>query len=202
MHMNPAPNLPSFVTSWLLARFLTLCPPPPPPSPPSCQLFADVCPRTAENFRQFCTGEFRSASLAPLLPSWLSSDACPQKESTAARVQGHCVPQGYQRLHDSGRGFYEGGWHRMSGPCSSPPPPSCHSAGLLFPRALPPGYFPCFPPPPSFWRATIRTSPPLTPSVPQRSFPITPPLLGTSRRPNPHVFRASTARSLTTKTST
>ncbi|XP_065188402.1 peptidyl-prolyl cis-trans isomerase H-like [Sycon ciliatum] len=23
------------------------------------ELFADVCPRTAENFRQFCTGEFR-----------------------------------------------------------------------------------------------------------------------------------------------
>jgi hypothetical protein len=26
------------------------------------QLFADTCPRTAENFRQFCTGEFRSAA--------------------------------------------------------------------------------------------------------------------------------------------
>ena len=23
------------------------------------ELFADVCPRTAENFRQFCTGEYR-----------------------------------------------------------------------------------------------------------------------------------------------
>lgn len=27
------------------------------------ELFADVCPRTAENFRQFCTGEFRKNSL-------------------------------------------------------------------------------------------------------------------------------------------
>lgn len=26
------------------------------------ELFADVCPRTAENFRQFCTGEFRKDS--------------------------------------------------------------------------------------------------------------------------------------------
>eukprot|EP01036_Dinobryon_divergens_P060080 gene60080-80128_t len=23
------------------------------------ELFADVCPKTAENFRQFCTGEYR-----------------------------------------------------------------------------------------------------------------------------------------------
>jgi peptidyl-prolyl isomerase H (cyclophilin H) len=23
------------------------------------ELFADICPRTAENFRQFCTGEYR-----------------------------------------------------------------------------------------------------------------------------------------------
>lgn len=27
------------------------------------ELFADICPRTAENFRQFCTGEFRRNSL-------------------------------------------------------------------------------------------------------------------------------------------
>ena len=27
------------------------------------ELFADVCPRTAENFRQFCTGEYRKNSL-------------------------------------------------------------------------------------------------------------------------------------------
>ena len=27
------------------------------------ELFADVCPRTAENFRQFCTGEFKRNSL-------------------------------------------------------------------------------------------------------------------------------------------
>eukprot|EP01038_Epipyxis_sp_PR26KG_P016395 gene16395-22350_t len=27
------------------------------------ELFADICPRTAENFRQFCTGEFRTNSL-------------------------------------------------------------------------------------------------------------------------------------------
>jgi len=27
------------------------------------ELFADVCPRTAENFRQFCTGEYRQNTL-------------------------------------------------------------------------------------------------------------------------------------------
>ena len=27
------------------------------------ELFADLCPRTAENFRQFCTGEFRPAQV-------------------------------------------------------------------------------------------------------------------------------------------
>ncbi len=27
------------------------------------ELFKDVCPRTAENFRQFCTGEFKRSSL-------------------------------------------------------------------------------------------------------------------------------------------
>jgi cyclophilin family peptidyl-prolyl cis-trans isomerase len=27
------------------------------------ELFADVCPRTAENFRQFCTGEFKKSNL-------------------------------------------------------------------------------------------------------------------------------------------
>ena len=26
------------------------------------ELFADICPKTAENFRQFCTGEFKYAS--------------------------------------------------------------------------------------------------------------------------------------------
>uniref|UniRef100_A0A7S0XF73 Peptidyl-prolyl cis-trans isomerase n=1 Tax=Mantoniella antarctica TaxID=81844 RepID=A0A7S0XF73_9CHLO len=28
------------------------------------ELFADICPKTAENFRQFCTGEFRKAQVA------------------------------------------------------------------------------------------------------------------------------------------
>ena len=27
------------------------------------ELFADVCPKTAENFRQFCTGEYRKADV-------------------------------------------------------------------------------------------------------------------------------------------
>ena len=26
------------------------------------ELFADICPKTAENFRQLCTGEFRSVA--------------------------------------------------------------------------------------------------------------------------------------------
>ena len=28
------------------------------------ELFADVCPKTAENFRQFCTGEYKRSSLS------------------------------------------------------------------------------------------------------------------------------------------
>eukprot|EP00953_Heterococcus_sp_UTEX-ZZ885_P000977 1036-Heterococcus_DN1.PRE.2 len=27
------------------------------------ELFADVCPKTAENFRQFCTGEYKVSNL-------------------------------------------------------------------------------------------------------------------------------------------
>lgn len=27
------------------------------------ELFADICPKTAENFRQFCTGEYKKNSL-------------------------------------------------------------------------------------------------------------------------------------------
>ena len=28
------------------------------------ELFADVCPKTSENFRQFCTGEFKKSGKA------------------------------------------------------------------------------------------------------------------------------------------
>lgn len=28
------------------------------------ELFADICPKTAENFRQFCTGEYKKSSLS------------------------------------------------------------------------------------------------------------------------------------------
>ena len=35
------------------------------------ELFADVCPKTAENFRQFCTGEFKKNNLS------LGYKACP-----------------------------------------------------------------------------------------------------------------------------
>lgn len=30
------------------------------------ELFADVCPRTAENFRQFCTGEMKNKEGLPI----------------------------------------------------------------------------------------------------------------------------------------
>jgi hypothetical protein len=34
------------------------------------ELFADICPKTAENFRQLCTGEFRQGAPAQQMP-WL-----------------------------------------------------------------------------------------------------------------------------------
>jgi hypothetical protein len=82
------------------------------------ELFADICPKTAENFRQLCTGEFRRgrygvygfnlASYAPITAtqnrdcqSHTVDSTVPcvvQAERHAHRVQGVHPPSGEQVL--------------------------------------------------------------------------------------------------------
>ena len=64
------------------------------------ELWADICPQTAENFRQFCTGEFKvpssqsshiSALLSPL-SSLLSPLSRLLLHDTLARIRIHSLP--------------------------------------------------------------------------------------------------------------
>lgn len=70
------------------------------------ELFADICPRTAENFRQFCTGI--SAHVMPchdlVLYDSLVKYICvrgAQAAKLTSRVQGVSNAQNYKRIHDS-----------------------------------------------------------------------------------------------------
>ena len=102
------------------------------------ELFADVAPRTSENFRQLCTGEFRKSGqpLGELLEVRLVDDlggldGGPDATRAAMaltvtilppvpmlpflyflihRLQALQVSQGDQGLYDPGRRFFEGGW--------------------------------------------------------------------------------------------
>ena len=78
------------------------------------ELFADICPKTCENFRQLCTGEFRwgRLMLVHMLPpcnAVLQPHLLLQEEHGAHRVQGLHVPPHHQRLHDPGRRLCKGG---------------------------------------------------------------------------------------------
>ena len=86
------------------------------------ELFSDIAPKTAENFRQFCTGEYRflfisnfthflilrmiSFSFSFILFDEYNNDL--QKSWITCWLQGMPVPQGHQRFHDSGWWFCQG----------------------------------------------------------------------------------------------
>ena len=63
------------------------------------ELFADICPKTAENFRQLCTGEFRSVagthiacSCVPPLHMWAHVNILPHAGKTTCQRGTRDVP--------------------------------------------------------------------------------------------------------------
>lgn len=86
------------------------------------ELWADICPKTAENFRQFCTGASRRED--PPLSS--RAQPCPgcrrvPEERPAGGLQEQHLPPRHQGLYDPGGGLSEGECAPLCIPCPCSP---------------------------------------------------------------------------------
>lgn len=85
------------------------------------ELFADICPKTVENFRQMCTGEFRCSG------AWLLTPCGPRNSHVGWNVGMLHLPAVGAGLPQQMRGCMQSkGFAVPERPCARPPaPPGC-----------------------------------------------------------------------------